>query len=81
MDFNNGIVAAPSAGLSAEKEQHYQVQITHDMSGLHVAPCLLLGTLGDTWRFTNSASDTIYLFILGSAICIMLRRRKATASA
>jgi hypothetical protein len=39
----------------------YHEQITYDVSGLHIAPCPLPGIIGDTWRFTNSTSDTIYL--------------------
>ena len=47
-----------------EKSDIYQVQITHDTSGLHVSPCTLPGISGDTWRFANSTSDTLYIFIL-----------------
>jgi hypothetical protein len=47
-----------------EKSSIYQVQITNDTSGLRVTPCPLPGISGDTWRFHNSTSDTIYLSIL-----------------
>lgn len=50
-----------------EKDEIYQVNITHDTSGWHISPCPLPGILGDTWRFTNSTSDTIYLAI---PICV-----------
>lgn len=46
-----------------EKSNLYQIQITHDASGLHIAPCPLPGISGDTWRFFNSTSDTLYLII------------------
>jgi hypothetical protein len=50
--------------LAQGKSNIYQVQITNDTSGLHVTPCPLPGISGDTWRFHNSTSDTVYLSIL-----------------
>jgi len=52
-----------SLGFSQARAEVYPVDISHDTSGWHINPCPLPGIGGDTWRFTNSASDTVYLFI------------------
>jgi len=52
-----------SLGFGEAKAEVYPVDITHDTSGWHITPCPLPGVSGDTWRFTNSTSDTIFLFI------------------
>jgi len=46
------------------KAEVYPVDISHDTLGWHIASCPLPGGSGDTWRFINSASDTILIFIL-----------------
>jgi hypothetical protein len=53
-----------SLGLGKVRAEVYTVDITHDSSGWHITPCPLPGVSGDTWRFTNSSSDTIFLFII-----------------
>lgn len=53
--------------FAQDKSVIYHEQITYDASGLHIAPCPLTGTFGDTWRFTNSTSDTVHLFIF---VCV-----------
>lgn len=50
-------------GFGEAKAEVYPVDITHDTLGWHITPCPLPGVSGDTWRFTNSTSDTISLFI------------------
>ena len=53
--------------FAQDKSVIYHEQITCDVSGLHIVPCPLPGMLGDTWRFTNSTSDTIRLNIF---VCV-----------
>lgn len=50
-------------GFKKAKAEIYPVDISHDSLGWHITPCPLPGVSGDTWRFSNSASDTIYLSI------------------
>ncbi len=45
----------------------YQIDIDYDASGLQISPCPLPGISGDTWRITNSTSDSVRLFI---PICV-----------
>lgn len=50
--------------LGKARAEVYPVDITHDSLGWHITPCPLPGVSGDTWRFTNSSSDTIFLFLI-----------------
>lgn len=53
-----------SFNLGLAKAEVYPVDISHDTLGWHITPCSLPGVSTDIWRFTNSASDTIQIFIL-----------------
>jgi hypothetical protein len=55
-------------GFGQTKAEVYPVDISHDTLGWHITPCPLPGVTGDTWRFSNSASDTISVFIV-SPVC------------
>jgi hypothetical protein len=46
------------------KAEIFPVDISHDTLGWHITPCPLPGVTGDTWRFSNSTSDTIRVFIV-----------------
>jgi hypothetical protein len=56
-----------SWGFGQVRAEIYPVDISHDTLGWHISPCPLPGVSGDMWRFTNSTSDTVRLFI---PICV-----------
>ncbi len=67
VDDSIELLLSSPAIFAQDKGVIYHEQITYDVSGLHIVPCPLPGTFGDTWRFTNSTSDTVNLAIF---ICV-----------